>query len=263
MSQQRILNEDQLEKLTSEVVQKGSGVIIVAGPHRAGKTTLRLRLSRFVTNNLPTSSLVVDIGPPIGFGLSVGEAMGLASGMAAAAITVGEEANSAEVKMLFAASLYRLMILELNALDVVAALETLRSDHGLPGKVIAERVQLLVAQRLVRLLCAHCKGIDMDHFRNHNDRGDIKPARFRPVGCPVCEGTGYRGSAAVVQTCRVTDEMRTLIRRGMDDSQVLAAAGSGGGLQELDVIADRVLGPGVLSNEERSRVTNWRAVAAA
>ena len=66
----------------------------------------------------------------------------------------------------------------------------------------------------------------------------------------------------MVQTCSVTDEMRTLIRRGMDDSQVVAAAGSGGGLEELDVIADRVLGPGVLSNDEQLRLTGYRAAAA-
>lgn len=241
MSQQRILNEVQLENLTSEVVQKGSGVIVVAGPDRAGRTTLRLRLSSLITKSIPTSSLVVDIG--LGFGISVGEAIRLASQMGAAAITVGEEAQTTEVHMLFAAALRRLIVLEVNADDVVAALETLKSVYGLPGGVIAESVQVLLAQHLVRLLCAHCKAIDMDHFRDHNERGDIRPARFQPVGCPACGGTGYRGAAPLLQTCRVTSEMRTLIRRGMDDCQVLAAAGSGGGLEELGVIADRVLGP--------------------
>lgn len=268
MSQAQILSDIQLhyltcEILTSGIVTTGRGVIVVAGPPIAGKTSLRLRISQIITSIIPSSSLVVDIGPSIGFGLSTGEAIRLACKMGAAAITVGEELDTSEINMLFAAALRRLVVVEVNAPDVGATLESLRSDYGLADGVIAESLQLLVVQRLVRLLCAACKAIDMDHFRDFNDRGDIRPARFRPVGCPACGDTGYRGSAVVVQTCKVTNEMRKLLRHGADSGQVLAVGRSEGGLEELGDIAERLLGPGVLSNEERSRLMGYRAAAAA
>lgn len=238
-------------------------MIVVAGPPISGKASLRLRLSGIIRDIVAPSSLVVDIGPSIGYSVSTAEAIRLACKMGATAVSIGEEFESMEILMLFAAASRRLAIVEVNAPDVGSALESLRSQHGVPGRVMAENLKFLVAQRLVRLLCAECKSIDMDHFREFNDRGEIRPARFRPVGCSSCGNTGYRGSAVVLQTCEVTHEMRTLLRRGVDDGQVLAAARSAGGLEELDEIAARVLGPGILSNEERLRLIGYRAAAAA
>jgi general secretion pathway protein E len=87
-------------------------------------------------------------------------------------------------------------------------------DMGLEPYLVASTVEVMMAQRLVRLICKECREelsrTEMERIRN--EYGDQVPqVLYRGKGCRNCAGTGFRGRQGIFEMMAVTDEIRSLI----------------------------------------------------
>jgi general secretion pathway protein E/type IV pilus assembly protein PilB len=101
------------------------------------------------------------------------------------------------------------------------------SDIGILPDIMAGNIIGVVAQRLVRVLCPHCKeAYEPDEFErkvlrlNPND----KPQIYRAKGCQHCNVNGFRGRMAIIELLRIDSDMDALISRHahLDELQKMA-----------------------------------------
>jgi len=99
----------------------------------------------------------------------------------------------------------------------------------------------VLAQRLVRKLCPHCKREDDQH-------------RWHPVGCTECGMTGYKGRTGVYELMVADDEIRGLIHSQASEARLFEVAQLDG-MQTMREDGERLVAEGVTSLEEVLRVT--------
>ena len=99
----------------------------------------------------------------------------------------------------------------------------------------------VLAQRLVRKLCPHCKLQQPD-------------GSWRAVGCPECGQTGYRGRTGVYELMVVDDAIQSLIHNRASEGEIVATAQSRG-LRSMREDGERLVREGLTSAEEVVRVT--------
>jgi type IV pilus assembly protein PilB len=117
----------------------------------------------------------------------------------------------------------------------------------------------VLAQRLVRILCTHCKeryqpadqdlsesGLNPDKYRNE--------IFYKSIGCEVCNSTGYRGRTAIHELLDVTDHIREIVLERRPGSEVRRAARAEG-LTSLRESAIAKVFTGVTTLHEINRVT--------
>ena len=88
-------------------------------------------------------------------------------------------------------------------------------DMGVEPFLMASGISCVVGQRLARRLCAECKRPGEDEA-------------YEAVGCPRCNGSGYRGRVGLYEVLVLTDEIRALILNRAPGSEIEAAAAAGG-----------------------------------
>jgi type IV pilus assembly protein PilB len=101
-------------------------------------------------------------------------------------------------------------------------------DMGIEPFLISSAIDCVVAQRLVRVLCVHCKqpqNVSESVLAEHG-LADVSP--FGPMGCPRCAGTGYRGRVGVYEVMTVSERIRSMIlERAAVDAMVAVAMEEG------------------------------------
>ncbi|HPB50401.1 MAG TPA: ATPase, T2SS/T4P/T4SS family, partial [Myxococcota bacterium] len=131
-------------------------------------------------------------------------------------------------------------------------------DMGIEPFLIASSVLATVAQRLVRVVCRECREryepsageletLGIDHVSPED-------TFYRAVGCPECSGTGYSGRNAIYEILRVDDQIRELVMRSADSSEIKKMAMSRGMLTLRQDGVDKVR-RGITTAEEVMRVT--------
>src|SRR5690606_41530528 len=91
--------------------------------------------------------------------------------------------------------------------------------------LLASTVRLVLAQRLVRRLCAHCRAPRPADALGERLMGrDFDGVLYQSVGCPRCNHTGYAGRMGVYEAIALDDEMRRLIRDHADEDTLARAA---------------------------------------
>jgi general secretion pathway protein E len=120
----------------------------------------------------------------------------------------------------------------------------------------------VVAQRLVRVICPHCKKKDfltpdqISALRMKMPEGSTKKLPvFSGEGCPACRGTGYYGRSAVYEVMPVTDKVIKLINTRSDSKEIMRVSRLDG-MMTLREVAIKKLAQGVTSFEEVIRVTS-------
>jgi general secretion pathway protein E len=94
------------------------------------------------------------------------------------------------------------------------------TDMGVENYLITSSVVSVLAQRLVRRICPHCKQADGEAM---NPFGEMTPA-FRGAGCDRCFGTGFLGRVGIFELMELNDEIRKLIMKDADASDLTEAA---------------------------------------
>ena len=236
----------------NRLVHQPHGIVLVTGPTGSGKTTtLYASLGRIDT----TSTNVLTVEDPIEYELAgigqtqVNARIDLTFGKALRAILrqdpdvimIGEIRDFETAQIAIQASLTgHLVLATLHTNDAPSAITRL-IDMGVEPYLLSSSLLGAQAQRLVRKLCPACKRVDGE-------------GRWHPVGCAACGQTGYKGRTGVYELMVVDDALRALIHGRAAESELLAAAKTGGFVPMRDDGA-RLVAEGVTSFEEVLRVT--------
>jgi general secretion pathway protein E len=137
-------------------------------------------------------------------------------------------------------------------------------DMGVEPYLVASSLEMVAAQRLVRLICPKCKtkrpASDAQQLRA--EFGDLAPEElWHGVGCRNCQGTGYRGRQAVFEMMPLTDEIRALILERAS-SRVIRKIAMQQGMTSLRDDGWRMVREGRTTPEEVLRVTKDEDLAA-
>jgi type IV pilus assembly protein PilB len=220
-------------------VNKPNGAVLVTGPTGSGKsTTLYAALNEL--NDGERSILTIEdpveqriagikqmqIAPKAGVTFDVG----LRSMLRADpdVIMVGEirDAETAHISV-EAALTGHLVLTTLHTRDAPSALGRL-IDMGIEPFLVSSAVDCIIAQRLVRLLCKHCKKPQKVSDAVLAEHGLTGAEPFEAVGCSRCGGSGYRGRVGVYEAMTVSEQIRALIlERASVDAMVAVAVGEG------------------------------------
>ncbi len=207
------------------VLQMPHGIVLVTGPTGSGKTTtLYAALSKINTPDLK----IITVEDPVEYQLhginqiQVNTKTGLTFGSALRAILrhdpdvvlIGEIRDKETAEIAVQASLTgHLVFSTLHTNDAPGAATRL-IDMGVEPYLIASSVELVLAQRLVRVICKQCKEEtpQADLEKSRRLYGDlVPPVVYRGAGCRNCLGTGYRGRMGVFEMMAMTEEVRSLI----------------------------------------------------
>jgi type IV pilus assembly protein PilB len=224
-----------------EAIARAHGMVLVTGPTGSGKTTSlysALALLNRTDTNVSTAEDPIEYDLAGINQLQVHDDIGLTFAAALRAflrqdpdvIMVGEirDAETAEIAVK-AALTGHLVLSTLHTNDAPSTIQRLL-NMGVEPFLVASSANLIVAQRLVRVLCARCREPEEIPAAVWADLGmpagaaHPEPARaitaYRGAGCPHCGGTGFRGRTALYETMRITEEMRELIASGASASEI-------------------------------------------
>lgn len=227
------LSADQLN-LLNQAIRQPSGMILVTGPTGSGKTVTLYACLNALNQpgvNIATVEDPVEI-PVTGINqVNIDERTGLSFAVALRAfmrqdpdiLMVGEirDAETAETS-LKAAQTGHLVLSTLHTRSAPATLERLL-QLGLPNYAVAGSVLLVIAQRLVRRLCA-CREIDDQPRDLLIDAGFTETeltqrdagiwTLYKAGGCPKCHQTGYKGRIGIFEVMRVSPALQQLMLAG-------------------------------------------------
>ena len=233
------------------LIKQPHGIVLVTGPTGSGKTTtLYAALSRL--NASDTNILTVE--DPIEYDLiGVGQTqvnaridMSFAKALRAIlrqdpdVIMIGEIRDLETAQIAVQASLTgHLVLATLHTNDAAAAVTRLL-DMGIEPFLLSSSLLGVMAQRLVRKLCVHCKRSDGVHWH--------------AVGCDKCGNTGYQGRVGVYELLQTTDEIRAQIHNRASEAEIRAEAQKSG-MKTMREDGERWLQDGVTTQAEVLRVT--------
>ncbi len=251
-----------------QAIMRPQGMVLVTGPTGSGKsTTLYGMLGELIA---PTRN-IVTIENPIEYQVrgvnqvQINERQGLTFAKTLRSILrqdpdvilVGEirDPETAQIAVQ-AAQTGHLVLSTLHTNDSVATLARL-ADLGIEASMIASSLNLILAQRLVRRICARCaQPYEPERTALEMLKLTTLPITFRRgVGCAACRKLGYAGREAVFEVMPITPAMAKLIENKASES-VLRHQARQDGLAPLGEQATRKVGEGVTTVEEVLRVVD-------
>jgi type IV pilus assembly protein PilB len=169
-------------------------------------------------------------------------------------IMVGEIRDRETAHIAIEAALTGHLVLStLHTRDAPSALGRL-IDMGIEPFLVSSAVDCIVAQRLVRMLCNHCKRPQTVSEAVLAEHGLSGAEPYEPVGCSRCGASGYRGRVALYEVMTVSEPIRGLIlERASVDEMVAVALGEG--MQRLRDDGLRKVREGATSIAEVERMT--------
>ncbi len=204
-----------------KALSKSQGLILISGPTGSGKTTtLYSSLKELNTDRVN----IVTIEDPVEYTLQginqvpLREEIGLDFSSALRAflrqdpdiIMVGEIRDPDTAQMAIRASLTGHLVFSTIHTNSAWGIVSRLLDMGIPEFLIASTLNLVVAQRLVRLLCEHCKQPEPVT----SEQKQVLPNRMwsstlqKPVGCQKCYHTGYNGRKAIYEVIPIENGLR-------------------------------------------------------
>jgi type II secretory ATPase GspE/PulE/Tfp pilus assembly ATPase PilB-like protein len=251
------------------MLARPEGIMIVTGPTGSGKTTTLYSMLAQVnddTVNIMTLEDPVEYPVTLMRQTSVNEAvrMDFANGIRSMMrqdpdiILVGEIRDHDTAEMAFRAAMTGHQVFStLHTNSALGAFPRLL-DIGIQPDIMAGNIIGVIAQRLVRVLCTHCKEA---YVPSREERQILGPAAestnyiYRPVGCPRCNNKGYKGRSAVMELLIMDTDLDELVARRATAKELRAAALAKSFRPLAEEATDRVV-TGVTSLAEASRTVD-------
>ncbi len=254
-----------------KAIREPHGLILVTGPTGSGKTTSLYVALRSITTG---DKNIISIEDPIEFRLAgvnqiqVNPAAGLtfASGLRSMlrqdpdVIMVGEirDQETAEIAV-NAAQTGHLVFSTLHTIDAAATVTRLY-DLGISPRQFADALSLIVAQRLIRLVCPECKTTDKPDkalLREIGIREEDEPHYpfMMGKGCRSCNSMGFLGRSGIFEILAPNAPIRTALESGTQSTQELRELAISNGMRSLRQEALVLLKQGMTTAEEVLRVT--------
>lgn len=252
-----------------DMISRPHGIVLVTGPTGSGKTTtLYTTLKQLATSevNICTVEDPIEMVTPELNQMQVQPAIDLtfAQGIRTLLrqdpdiIMVGEIRDLEAAEMAVQAALTGHLVLSTLHTNDAASAVTRLLDLGVPHYLIQNVLIGVMAQRLVRTLCPHCKEegrIEADLWEALVQPWPLpKPALIcAPRGCPECRNTGYLGRIGLYELLTVTAELRRWLRPGVE-TDILRQQAVEKGMRPLRVSAALQIAAGVSTFEEVANV---------
>jgi general secretion pathway protein E len=256
-----------LKKFT-ELLAQPNGIILVTGPTGSGKTTTlytalnllnRAECKLFTVEDPIEYQLAgisqIQVQPKIG--LTFAHALRAILRQDPDIVMVGEIRDLETAQMAIQASLTGHLVLSTLHTNSAAASLTRLMDMGVDDYLLASTLTGILAQRLVRRLCARCAAPEtappplVERLgRRHRDLGGLR----KRVGCQACRHTGYQGRTAISELLVMSETLRRLVLEKGSESAIEAAAVEGGMVTMFDDGLAKALS-GETAVEEVLRVT--------
>jgi type II secretory ATPase GspE/PulE/Tfp pilus assembly ATPase PilB-like protein len=252
-------------ELTRKVLRSPNGLILLTGPTGSGKTTTLYTMLESLNNGKRNITTVED---PVEYQLNgitqvqVNPAIGYTFERVLRSflrqdpdvMLVGEirDLETAEIA-LKAAATGHLVFTTLHTNNAASAVQRLLS-MGLPSYLVAAATRLVIAQRLVRVLCPKCKA---PGALTEDEACMLRPEEvaalqrvWRPVGCAACQGVGHMGRRVVMEALPVlTTKARMAISKGATPDEI-EALGVEDGMSPMRRQALQLVADGIISAEE-------------
>jgi general secretion pathway protein E len=253
----------------SREIKSSNGIVLVTGPTGSGKTTTLYAALTSINN---TDINIITVEDPIEYRISgIGQVqvnpkinLTFASGLRSIVrqdpdvILVGEIRDSETAEIAIQSALTgHLVFSTLHTNDSASAITRLR-DMGIEPFLLASSINAILAQRLIRMLCPHCKErylpLAEELMKIGLDPGKYADVHiYRGKGCAKCHHTGYRGRNGIFELLLMSREMKTLILKTSDANEIKRMAIEGGMVTLRQDGAMKVL-EGVTTIEEVYRV---------
>ena len=241
-------------KRLRELIYKPHGIILVTGPTGSGKTTT---LYSALTELNDQTRNILTVEDPIEYQLEgIGQTqvntkvdMTFARGLRAMlrqdpdVVMVGEIRDIETAEIAVQASLTGHLVLSTLHTNTAVGAVTRLQDMGIEPFLLSSSLLGALAQRLVRVLCTHCRQAvtaDIEECGLMGVNPLHPPTIYRAVGCDKCNFSGYRGRVGIYELMVVDDTMRRLIH-------------SHAGEHELEAHA-RTMGPGIRADGLRKAI---------
>jgi type IV pilus assembly protein PilB len=252
-------------------IEQPYGTVIVCGPTGSGKTTT---LYGAVDHLNSKDRVVMTIEDPVEYRLDgvsqievdVKGGLSFASGLRTIlrsdpdVLLVGEVRDSETASIAVQAAMTgHLVLTSLHAHNAAGAIARLR-DMGVDTSLLASSLNAVVAQRLARRLCVHCRreyAADAEELGVADQSMSQHVLLYDAVGCAKCQGTGYAGRVALREVMPVHGEVRALVESSAEE---IFAAAVRQGMTTLRDDGMRLALTGVSSVDEIRRVTGIRLI---
>ena len=223
-----------VQQAFSKLILKPHGIILVTGPTGSGKsTTLYAGLTEINTKDRN----ILTVEDPIEYELEgVGQTqvntkvnMTFARGLRAIlrqdpdVVMVGEIRDLETAQIAVQASLTGHLVLSTLHTNTAAGAITRLEDMGVEAFLLSSSLLGVLAQRLVRTLCSHCKELHEPDKEERNLLGISKKEGqqiFRAKGCEHCNFTGYRGRTGIHEVLQVDETIREMIHNGKGEQSI-------------------------------------------
>ncbi len=250
------------------VLELPHGIVLVTGPTGSGKTSTLYTALHEINDS---ERKIVTIEDPVEYQLKgvnqiqVSEKSGLtfARGLRSIlrhdpdVILIGEIRDQETAQIAVQASLTgHLVFSTLHTNDAAGALTRL-VDMGVEPYLVASSLEAVLSQRLVRLLCKHCKAVDdSPTARTYKARIGIPVATtiYKSVGCRECRNTGFHGRRAIFEWMDSSNEIRQLILKSASTDAIRESARRAG-MTTLAEDGRRLVQEGFTTIEEVLSVT--------
>ena len=253
-----------------ELVERPHGIVLVTGPTGSGKTTtLYAALAKLDS----ASQKIITVEDPVEYQLEginqiqVHAQINLTFANALRSILrqdpdiimIGEMRDGETAQIAVQSALTGHLVLSTLHTNTAAGAIIRMQDMGVERYLITSAVNGVLAQRLVRTLCEHCKEpytMEPALVQSSGLERFCKPGTqmYRPVGCEQCRGSGYKGRTGIHELLVLDESMRKAVLEGRDAS-VLHGIALQSGMLSLHEDGLRKVAAGVTTLDELARVT--------
>jgi general secretion pathway protein E len=253
-------------RLWDDWIHRPSGIVLVTGPTGSGKTTtLYSTLKQLATDEVNVSTVedpIEMVDPALNqmqvqHGIDLGFADGLRALMRQDPdiIMVGEIRDKETADMAVQAALTgHLVFSTLHTNDAASSIARLL-ELGVPNYLVNATLVGVLAQRLIRTLCPHCKAvgepIDPVLWKELVNpwRSNIPDQVYKPVGCLECRNTGYMRRTGLIEMLVMTDALRALVGQEGDIVKMRSQAARDG-LRSLRLSGAQKIANGLTTMDE-------------
>jgi len=255
--------------ILTEALAEPNGIILVTGPTGSGKTTTLYAGLKQLNDG---SRNILTVEDPVEYAIEgigqtqVNAKVGLtfAAGLRAIlrqdpdVVMVGEIRDKETADIAVQSALTGHLVLStVHTNDAVGAITRMR-DMKVEPFLLASTVRAVIAQRLVRKLCEHCRQpVKADSALASMLGIDDGTVVFRENGCEKCNQTGFQGRIGVFEAVRIDDTIRKMINEGGDEDRIASHAFEKS--KSLSAAARDMIREGLTTAEEGIRISRREA----
>jgi len=255
----------ELTKHFYKLLNHSHGMILVTGPTGSGKSTT---LHSFLQHIATPDKNIITVEDPVEYSadninqIQVNSKVGLtfASGLRSIlrqdpdVIMVGEIRDNETAEIALQSALTgHLLLSTLHTNDATSSLTRLM-DMGIADYLLSSTILGVLAQRLTRKLCTECKKrTTLSPFVIEDLKLPADGSYYAAEGCKVCDFTGYKGRQAVGELFVIDDEVKEMLKKGLNDHEIRESMKKRGMLTISDKLKGMLI-EGITSYEEALRV---------